>query len=358
MSIPKRISHAPGESLAKATARWPKRSLVFLAFMALAGGLHAQTTAPDQTRPFWALDFGLATNETLVDGLSFGFVLDPSVSLSPRFMVGSKNQINFSPEGDETMIVALETQAYLRWNFLRFGSNRINTVFLQGGVGLMAVYRGNDVQMTRGSILADGTLGITIPISDRWHVEPSVRAGYPFIMGASITAGIRFPFRRTPPPPLTRAEYIEIIRELPPVEVIRELPPIEIIRRIIITQVEYVIFGPDTGNYNQGIGVDAMALNNLVIDTVANTLKEDSNMIVRIEGHANPVDHDEAEIAVLTALSRARANSVAELLRERGVPEEQILVIAHGGERILASEYDHWNINRRVELIIKYVDLE
>ena len=358
MSVQKRILRAPGESLAKTVARC-KRPVVFLALLAIAGGLQAQPATFDQAQRFWTLDFGLATNDTLVDGFSMGLVLDPSVSLSPRFMVGSKNQINFSPEGDETMIVSLETQAYLRWNFFRFGSGRLNTVFLQGGVGLMAVYRGDDVQMTRGSVLADGTLGITIPVNDRWHIEPSVRAGYPFIAGASITAGIRFPLGRAPArAPLTKTEYIEIIRELPPVEVIRELPPVEIIRRVLITQVEYVLFGPDIGDYNLGIGADAMALNDLVLNEVARTLQEGSNLIVRIEGHANPVDHDEAEISVLAALSKTRANSVARLLRERGVSDEQIVIIAHGGGRVLARDYDHWNINRRVELIIKYIDLD
>ena len=337
--------------------------LIPLVFVALTSELYAQAAAPGETQRFWSLDFGLATNDTLVEGMSLGLVLDPRVSISPRLMLGSKNQINFSPEGDDIMIVSLETQAYLRWNFLRFG---LNNVFLQGGVGIMAVYRGNDVQMTRGSVLADGTLGINIPISDRWHIEPSVRAGYPFIMGASITAGRRFPLGRaaaTPTPTvaptaLTRTEYIEIIRELPPVEVIRELPPVEIIRRILITQVEYVIFGPDIGEYNQGIGVDAMALNDLVLNAVASTLKEDSNFIVRIEGHANPVDHDEAEVAVLAALSETRANNVADLLRARGVMEEQIVIFAYGGGRILAREHDHWNVNRRVELIIKHIDFD
>jgi len=341
--------------------------------MALAVGLHAQTTALDRSQQFWSLDLGFATNDILVEGVSFGLVLDPRISLSPRFMIGSKNQINFSPEGDEIMIVALETQAYLRWNFLRFGYERINNIFLQGGVGLMAAYRGDDVQMTRGSVLGDVTLGINIPISDRWHIEPSVRAGYPFIMGASITAGRRFPIRQQqarirteyvqiirelPPVEIIRElPPIEIIRELPPVEIIRELPPVEIIKRIIITQVEYILFGPDIGVYNEGVDRDARALNDLVLDTVANTLKENSDLVVRIEGHANPVTLVPEEIEELLVLSERRANAVARILREKGVVEEQIVVAAFGGTRTLASDYDHWNINRRVELIVKQIDL-
>ena len=355
MITAKRISRTPGSPLESVLGRLPRRLALFLALMALAGGLPAQD---------WSLDFGLASSNILVDGVSFGLVLDPRVSISPRLMIGSKNQINFSPEGEEAMIVAMETQAYLRWNFLRFGSNRINNVFLQGGVGLMAAYKGNDVQMTRGSVLADGTLGINIPISDRWHIEPSVRAGYPFIAGASITAGRRFAIRQ---PARTSIEYIEIIRqlppveiirELPPVEIIRELPPIEIVRRIIISQVEYILFGPDIGVYNIGVDFDAMALNDLVINTVANNLNENPDLFVRIEGHANPVTLVPEEIEELKVLSETRANEVARLLRERGVPEEQLVVIGHGGNRTLASDHDHWNVNRRVELIIKQIGTE
>jgi len=354
MLITKRISQAPGGSWTKAFEKWPKRLSVFLLLMAFAVGLHAQTEA-NNNQQFWSIDFGLTTNDILVDGVSFGLVLDPRVSLSPRFMIGNKNQINFSPEGDEIMIVALETQAYLRWNFLRFGHERINNIFLQGGVGLIAAYRGDDVQMTRGSVLGDVSLGINIPISDRWHIEPSIRAGYPFIMGASITAGRRFPIRQQQA--RTRTEYVQIIRELPPVEVIRELPPVEIIKRIIITQVEYILFGPDIGVYNEGVDRDARALNDLVLDTVANTLKENSDLVVRIEGHANPVTLVPEEIEELLVLSESRANAVARILREKGVVEEQIVVAAFGGTRTLASDYDHWNINRRVELIVKQIDL-
>ena len=353
MLTAKRISRSPwnipGGPQAGVPGGLPKRLTLVLALMALAGGLHAQE------QRFWSLDFGLASNNILVDGVSFGFVLDPRIGLSPRFMLGNKNQINFSPEGDEIMIVSLETQAYLRWNFFRFGDEKINTVFLQGGVGLMVAYRGDDVQMTRGSVLCDVTLGINIPISDRWHIEPSVRAGYPFIMGASITAGKRFPIRQQA---MTRAEYIGIIRELPPVEVIRELPPIEIIKRIIITQVEYVLFGPDIGVYNEGVDRDAMALNNLVIDAVANTLHENSSLVVRIEGHANPVTLEPGEIEELLELSEKRANEVARRLREKGVAEEQIVVAAFGGTRTLTGDHDHWNIKRRVELIVKQIDLD
>ena len=311
------------------------RPLVALAFLTFAGVLHANTNANTGITPYWALSGGLASNDILVEGMSFGLVLDPRVTLSPAFMVGSKNVINFSNDD----IVALESQAYLRWNFLRPGKGeRQANVFVQGGLGLLAAYRGSDVRRTRGSVLADLTAGITIPLSDRWHIEPSIRGGFPFIAGASVTAGVKFPLRQ-----LTRTEFVEVVRTP---------PPVEIARTSFIAMVEYILFGPDIHAFNVGVDADARGLNDLVVAAVARTLMENPDFVVRVEGHANPVDHDAAEIEVLYALSLRRANEVAGLLRARGVRDEQIAVAASGGTRVLANDHDHWNINRRVELMV------
>jgi len=332
---------APSRAAQRAAApRWifPKRAVLFFALLGTAAALHAQA---GRWETFWALDAGIASNDILVEGVSLGLVLDPSISLTPRITIGSKNVINFST--DETMnIVALETQAYFRWNFLRLRNpERPTNIFAQGGVGLVAAYRGADVQMTRGSVLVDGTAGITIPVSSRWHIEPSVRVGYPFIAGVSVTAGRRFPLRLP-----SRIEYREIIR-IP--------PPTEIVKRITIVQVEYVIFGPDISAYNDGIDADARALNDLVIGHTVEVLKENPNYVVRLEGHANPLTYTPAQFEDLVALSEERADEVAGLLKARGVPEEQIVVAAFGGARTAARDFDHRNMNRRVELIIKEI---
>ena len=321
--------------------RLPKCVLILFAFLAIsvfASRLHAQE---NNWEPYWSLNAGIASNDLLIRGMSFGLVLDPRISISPRLMIGSKNIINYST--DETInIVALETQAYLRWNFLRRGTvERPLNMFVQGGVGLVAAYRGNNVRMTRGSVLGDVTAGITIPLNDRWQIEPSVRGGYPFIAGASLTAGIRFPLRQ-----MTRIEYVEIIRTT---------PPVEIVRNITISQVEYIIFGPDISTYNDGIDADARALNDLIIRHTVEILTANPNYIVRLEGHANPLTYTPSEFEGLVALSEERANEVAALLRSRGVPDGQIVVAAFGGARLAAREFDHRNMNRRVELIIKEI---
>jgi len=273
-------------------------------------------------------------------------------------MVGAKTSINYSIEKETTSnimsnILTFEGQVYVRWNFYRFGKKNKFDLFIQGGLGLIAAYRGisrptDDVTETRGSVLADGAFGITIPLTDKWHIEPMIRGGYPHIWGASITAGYKFPLpgkgKNT-----SRVEYIDVIRTI---------PANEIIKIIKITAIEFILFGPDTGRYNIGIDRDAQQLNELVLQYVSDQLKENPDFMVRIEGHANPFTINVSEADDLMALSSMRSDSVAEQLRQRGVRDDQMVVVAFGGTRNATSEWDIRNRNRRVELMLIQVDME
>jgi len=267
--------------------------------------------------------------------------------------------VNYSTDEESRDIITFEGQVYLRWNFLRLGKNpekKVN-IFLQGGLGLISAYRGKDsnpfgdVTQTRGSIMADAELGVTIPLTPRWHIEPSVRGGYPHIVGGSIIVGYKFQL-----PQKTKYEKTPPVIQY--VETIKTLPPNEIIKRIMISEVEFILFGPDIGQYNIGIDHDAQGLNELVLNSIAKTLKENSNLRVRIEGHANPVTANPHEAKELMTLSMLRANVVAEQLKTKGIREEQIVVIAYGGTRTVTSEHDIRNRNRRVELIVIQVNTD
>jgi outer membrane protein OmpA-like peptidoglycan-associated protein len=219
---------------------------------------------------------------------------------------------------------------------------------------LISAYRGkdnpfNDVTKTRGSLLFDAAAGVTIPLSERWHIEPSIRGGYPHIWGVSVTAGYKFPISST-----IRYRTVEGSAEYS--EIIKTIPPNEIINRIMITSIEFILFGPDIGRYNVGIDQDAQALNELTLNFIAQTLRGNRDYRVRIEGHANPVTPDSTEANELLALSEMRANTVAAQLKAKGVRDEQIIVIAHGGTRTVTSDHDIWNRNRRVELMIIQID--
>ena len=329
-----------------------KRSVfLFISFITLASGLYAQSEFEFPGGNFWSLSAGIGMSNILISGPSYQVVFEPKLWLSPPLMVGSKVGINFSNEENNHNILTFEGQVYLRWNFLRLGRRRTTNIFVQGGLGLLAAYRGDanpfdDVTMTRGSVLADAAIGVTIPLSSRVHIEPSVRGGYPHLWGVSLTAGYKFPLPKNNNN-IIRTEYVEIIRTI---------PASEIVKRVMITAVEFILFGPDIGSFNIGVDSDAQQLNVLVLNQTAEILKGNSSLRVRIEGHVNPYTIAQYEVEEIMALSAMRANAVAEQLKERGVNEEQIVVISFGGTRAATSEFDARNRNRRVELIIIQLD--
>ena len=338
----------------KARAFWKFHRHVFLSicFLTLINGLYAQTSVQSRDTRYFSLDGGLGTSDILEHGLSFGLLLDPKFTLTRSLMLGTKSGVHFSND----RIIALETQAYLRWNFLRLDSSRFpdsfNTTnfFIQGGAGFLGALKGTNVKDSRASLLFDATAGVTIPLFSRWHIEPSIRGGYPFIIGIAVTAGYKFPLV-----PKTALEEPGPAR-IETIETIRTLSPNEIIRMIMIAQVDYILFAPNIAKFNTALDRDASSLNELVLNSTAKILGEHPDYRVRIEGHANPVTSDPNEADELMLLSSMRANAVAEQLKARGVAQEQMVVISFGGTRIVASDHDHWNMNRRVEMIIIQVD--
>jgi hypothetical protein len=206
-----------------------KKFALFTVVMAiLLNGLYAQTVFSGGD--YWSLDAGLGSTDLLVKGLSCQFVIDPKISLSVPLMAGSKFGINYSTD----RILTFEGQAYLRWNFMRKGNpeNPVN-LFLQGGIGLLTMYRGNendgvfsDPTRNRGSLMFDAAAGVTIPLASGWHIEPSVRTGYPHIVGFSVTAGRKFALPQ-------KVKYTEN-RKVPTSN--------EIIEHIMIASVDSIMF--------------------------------------------------------------------------------------------------------------------
>ena len=340
-----------------------KNILLLIALTILAGGgLFAQTQPQTKSQTdfpngnYWSLNGGVGVGAILAHGElpAFQFIIEPKLWLSPALMVGVKAGVNYSTEetSNYSNILTFEGQVFLRWNFLRFGKNNLWNIFGQLGIGLISAYRGinnpaDDVTETRGSVLADAALGITIPLTSRWHMEILGRGGYPHIWGAAITAGYKFPLPQSRTERSTRTEYVEIIKAM---------PPNEIIKIIKITAIEFVLFGPDIGRYNIGIDRDAQQLNELVLNYTSETLRNNPDFRVRVEGHANPFTINVSEAEDLMALSNMRANTVANLLREKGVKDEQIVIVGFGGTRTATSEWDIRNRNRRVELMIIQID--
>jgi peptidoglycan-associated lipoprotein len=81
----------------------------------------------------------------------------------------------------------------------------------------------------------------------------------------------------------------------------------------------------------------------------ANNLTAHPNAKILLEGHTDPRGSREYNVA----LGERRANSVAELLKSKGVSPDQIRVISYGAERLAAPGHseEEYRRDRRVVLV-------
>jgi peptidoglycan-associated lipoprotein len=89
--------------------------------------------------------------------------------------------------------------------------------------------------------------------------------------------------------------------------------------------------------------------NKLVVLAHAKKLLENPKMKVRIEGHADERGSREYNIG----LSERRAKAASRLMAMKGVPEEQVVIVAYGKEKPQALGHDEasWEMNRRDEIV-------
>ena len=94
--------------------------------------------------------------------------------------------------GDSGEITTLEINILLRWNIL--GSNSSSGPFIQVGAGpvLFTQYENMSIPADLGSISAGASFGWRLPYGPNWFIEPTLRIGFPFILGAGISGGYRF----------------------------------------------------------------------------------------------------------------------------------------------------------------------
>ena len=95
------------------------------------------------------------------------------------------------------------------------------------------------------------------------------------------------------------------------------------------------------------------------LDSLAYQLKQHLDCSVIIEGYANNVTNTEREnLTELIPLSESRAESILNLLTERGIPEDMLSAKGMGGANPIAEWKDtkNWWKNRRVEFVIEKKD--
>jgi hypothetical protein len=92
---------------------------------------------------------------------------------------------------DTESVNALELAVFVRWYLL--GSKASSGPFVQVNAGAAVFAHKSAVSFPAeaGSLSADFAAGWRFPLGEHWYIEPAVRAGYPHIAGAGVSAGFR-----------------------------------------------------------------------------------------------------------------------------------------------------------------------
>jgi hypothetical protein len=234
-----------------------------------------------------------------------------------------------------TAFLGLEAALFLRFYFLSPWFMQVSGVemFLGAGGGVMAAMNGWDVRETRGHPEAAGIFGLRFRLGRYFYLEPYVRGGFPFVGGAGVALGFRFP-----------SDYDRIITVYEVERVIETvLPP---------GNSFVIIFAADSARFDT-LDKAIIRKNDEVLGIVLQLLEANPSYRLLIEGFANPVlGTGEEEQEELKPLSERRAEYIADLLIFCGVSPDRLIKVGEGGARVVAprEDRDHWEQNRRVEL--------
>ncbi len=90
---------------------------------------------------------------------------------------------------DSYNFIAMELQCFLRMYFFSLNANTGPFVQVSGGP---VIYADTRPEMSgHGNISAGLSAGWRFPIGKHWYIEPAVRTGYPYLIGAGISTGFR-----------------------------------------------------------------------------------------------------------------------------------------------------------------------
>jgi outer membrane protein OmpA-like peptidoglycan-associated protein len=244
-----------------------------------------------------------------------------------------QNKSTWDDVRNGTAFMGAEAALYLRFYFLSPREMRRGgaEVFIGAGGGVMATMNGMDFHNSRGSPEAGGIFGIRFRLGSHLYLEPYIRAGYPFIGGAGLVVGVRFPARV--PPPVVEPEAVI------------ETDP-------TLRDTFVIIFGANIARF-YGLDDAIILQNKKTLLKILKLLDENPNARLLIEGYANPVLGTKTEEQqTLRPLSEKRAAYIADTLISCGISPERLIKIGGGGSRPVAGMKDRegWSQNRRVEV--------
>jgi outer membrane protein OmpA-like peptidoglycan-associated protein len=376
-----------------------RRGLFFLLlFLIFAQNLYAD----DETAPFYrelSLGLGADFNGYSIDGFSLGVLFAADYRFLPFLSAGLKSGFGYDFEA----VSQLEAEAFARWYFWGY-PNLLNglEVFaqLEGGAAGLWGNNGSNGKDNKWSFSGALSAGARLKLPLNFYAEAYIRGGYPFIW--SVSAVLGYTITSKPAAPKAKvaetrtaapeAQIAETRPSAPEVQVAETRPsapeaenpplpesvsPAETGQPAVTTdappEIKYPIItsGKDVATAFGDIifrdnGADftdlegALVISNIeILDRVAEFLKQNPDYKLRIEGYANPVQTVPRAKAVeeerfLIPISLERANTILDLLAERGISRGRLTAVGLGGKKTVAdiSDKDNWQKNRRAEFIL------
>jgi hypothetical protein len=129
----------------------------------------------------FSLGTGIEGNLNARNGMALGINLSADYTIIPNLAAGLK----FGFSHNFKKVMALEPELFARWYFLELSNMPL---FVQADMGATILTEAENIRL---AVLGGITAGIHIPL-ENWYVEPYIRTGYPFIVGAGVSAGYLF----------------------------------------------------------------------------------------------------------------------------------------------------------------------
>jgi hypothetical protein len=171
---------------------------LLLILFALSTAVFAQAQS-EQATSGQGGDFWISLNGDAAMYGSEGFAFGGGIALGygSGASIGLKAMWYFSSDQINTLEINFIVRFYIQADkefLLTQGSRAYSGPFIQfmGGPTFYGYMESASIPSEIGMISAGFSFGWRFLFIDRWFVEPSVRAGYPYIVAAGIAAGVRF----------------------------------------------------------------------------------------------------------------------------------------------------------------------